>query len=71
MIMSLTDQNLKELNGIKIITQEEAEKKQFKYCSVSREYGIHEIEYSENFYMFHHFETDSGYGWNTIKVSKV
>jgi len=69
--MSLTDKNITQLNGIKIITSDEAKKHDFKYCSVSRKRGIYEIEYSNDFYMYHHFELDSSYGWNTIKVSKV
>ena len=69
--MSLTDQNITELNGIKIITQDKAKKHEFKYCTVSRKRGIYPIKYSKDFYMFHHFELDSSYGWNTIKVSKV
>lgn len=69
--MSLTDKNLKELNGIQIITSNEAKKKDFKYFSVSRERGIFELKQGKNFYMYHHFELDAGYGWNTIRVAKV
>ena len=69
--MSLADKNLKSYNGVKVITKSEAKTKDFKYFSVTRERGINKIKESEDFYMFHNFELDSSYGWNTIKVTKV
>ena len=67
----LKDKNLKEYKGIKIITSCTAHKKEFKYFTVQREFGIQPLKEGENFYMYHHFELDSSYGWNTITVTKI
>lgn len=69
--MSRTNPDLKELNGIKIVTKKPANAKDFKYCTVSRERGVLPIKQGDDFYMYHSFELDHFYGWCTIKVTKI
>ncbi len=66
----LKDKNLKEYNGIKIDARQDRGK-HFKYLTISREAGIHPLTQGENFYMFHFFELDVHYGWNTYTITKI
>tara|TARA_Y100000592_G_C5410468_1_gene287803 strand:+ start:455 stop:679 length:225 start_codon:yes stop_codon:yes gene_type:complete len=66
----LKDKELKEYNGIKIDTNQNRGK-DFKYFTISREFGIHPLTQGEDFYMFHFFELDQNYGWNTFKITRI
>ena len=67
--MSIGNPSIKELDGIKI-EKTSQDKKDYKYCTVRREKGIHEIKKGNDFYMIHHFDLDS-YCWFTYKIRSL